>query len=719
MRAPSYREAVTTVSITIPAMRALVSGVEGAATSVRTTTSAMRATMGEVGVESSATRTADPVGAWLEAELPGLRRRLQMAVALENSSPTAFPGGVVSFQEELISTRTPAEAAADARAVAAALNGSSLELTDDLLTRLEEGMADPYFAAALARAVTPEQMGRVVLSAGAQRQALAQNLVDPTDERLTELDARFDRLLTALGAAVGTATRATGELAPPADYAQRWISVITADDQQDFTMSGVGASASLVLSRGVFSGEFYSTVLTGVYDFEQTLAHHGWQQRSTDESGGYTGPVAPGGQHAYDPLANLLLAGGRNAAVVQSFLTSGTTREIPQLVSSEGPGATSAGKKYPTEVNDRLAYLLLEREWPTDDGDGLGTALLAASTHLRGNDAQGRASATVAAQVVSIAGSAVGSGAHWLGDGWQVPKGVVDDVTAILVDYRYDIVLNAGKQNGQGNLYDNGLWTTSGYPQGYPAGLPTGMRVDSDALAALVQSIGRDDTGGEHVGALLGGISSTVPELIDAGFADYRASFPGAPKAMQDLDDHSEIAFGGAVQAASALAFVVLHGWKGGDAKEKLNAEQAAAASWALEQGLSFVPGVGNKAADWALDQGKSKVAAEVGESATGGAVGRGEAQAANLRAQLETATINGLLRNGYLVEDVPPIPAEVLVRDPRTGVVSLNPSVGPMGTGDDQAVGDAFERYARYMPPETGTVLADPFIHEFPVQLD
>lgn len=137
-------------SINIPEMRALVSALVDAEESVPSSLSAAQSSMEFVELDTSVLSEARPVAHWVADELVPTRRRLAMAEAIEAASPGA--GTFVQFDESALSTKTPAQAAADAKKAAAYLRAGT---TKALIAMLSSEGYDPYFAKAFAKAPLP------------------------------------------------------------------------------------------------------------------------------------------------------------------------------------------------------------------------------------------------------------------------------------------------------------------------------------------------------------------------------------------------------------------------------------------------------------------------------------------------------------------------------------------------------------------------------------
>ncbi|WP_198664337.1 hypothetical protein [Jiangella endophytica] len=204
----------TTVSIDVEAMTRLVAAMERSGEQILSLQDEMRTILSGVHLETSGTARFDQVHAWIEEELPGLRRRLAMAQDLlggggigtqpDEHHPTPRP---YVGDESQISTKPAHESYDAGRTTArhfATPHGD--ETTRTLVTELRANRHDPYYAREVAHTADPETLVRAVVQAG--------------DDELTELTA----------ATVATAARGTGELAPPAGYEEQWAALRESDD---------------------------------------------------------------------------------------------------------------------------------------------------------------------------------------------------------------------------------------------------------------------------------------------------------------------------------------------------------------------------------------------------------------------------------------------------------------------------------------------------------
>ncbi|PZF80506.1 hypothetical protein C1I92_25600 [Jiangella anatolica] len=204
----------TTVSIDIEAMTRLVAAMERASEQIVALREELRTILSGVHLDTAQTARFDQVADWIAEQLPGLRRRLAMAqdllgeggVGTQPAEHRPVPRPYVG-DESQVSTK-PVQESYDAGRGAAqrfATTGDA-ESTRELVADLRANRHDPYYAREFAHTADPETLVRTVVAAG--------------DDELAELTA----------ATVATASRGTGELAPPAGYEEQWAALRDSDD---------------------------------------------------------------------------------------------------------------------------------------------------------------------------------------------------------------------------------------------------------------------------------------------------------------------------------------------------------------------------------------------------------------------------------------------------------------------------------------------------------
>jgi len=220
-------------TIDLEAMQSLVDTMNSAAGDLRGARSDLVGTLVSVALSTSPPQPLEAAASWVDSQVPGLRRRLALAQAIAQSRP-GFHGGGVTIDELDLSTVPPGEAARQGAAAAQALKDAAGSPDPRLIAEITANQDDPYYAAAFAKAFSPDELATLVKDASAQcpgGSAGAQALGAPGFD---EWSKRYRAELAALGGTLGTATRSTApDLALPADYAQQWVDQLTADIHDD------------------------------------------------------------------------------------------------------------------------------------------------------------------------------------------------------------------------------------------------------------------------------------------------------------------------------------------------------------------------------------------------------------------------------------------------------------------------------------------------------
>jgi hypothetical protein len=647
-------------SINIPAMAKVITGMENAQSDLPRRRDRLKDILGGVGVDTAPAARITKVVTWVTGELPGLRRRHALAVFVESQQPGLRT--TVSIDESKLPTDPPEVAIRRGKDAAKALKDCHGEPSDDLLSQLEAGMTDPYFAQGFAKEATPEDLARVALTASRERDNLGGQATVKDYEAWSE---RYERMLTAVGTTIGTATRGTGDAALPSDYAKRWADAITAEPafEGGDAVPGEGAAAALFLRYGTYSTPFLDTVSTAVYDYEKK--HNGdgplWRPRS-EIPNAYCGVHEPDGGHAFDPMASIMVALGNNAEASQHFFSGGGTSKT-----------TLDG--HDVQVNSRLKYMLYDRIWPTDDGDALGKALESATTVLRDTSAQGTTSATIASQTIALLGGRIGEGdSGWnpFDKSYQIPTGMTDSVARMVASYMPDVYRVASTNEGDGRVGAGGVWTyADGYPTGYPTGLPVGARFAKDDLQAVLQSLGRHDDKASISMVTAAGLQFQV-DLTDSALKAVRAADPDAPFTLEALrqSPHLNLVRDAGVSSGTAMNFLVVNGFQGGNAQQKLDAANRERLAQLFDMATTFVPTPQGKIAGFVVEQTMSQVGERLGTAPEDRATKWATETDTSITESLEYQTYNALLRNGYLDE----------VKDPRSGLPRSVVEIGSDG---------------------------------------
>jgi hypothetical protein len=346
---------------------------------------------------------------------------------------------------------------------------------------LEENAVDPYFASALAKRLSPEEIAGFVDGMSSRRQTTAMYPSDPGDpSELEDFDAEYSRWLDGLGTSLGIATMQRGaDLKLPDDYSQQWLDQMTDPEQ---TRPGEASRLALVVSHGTWSTDFTVDLTRGIYEHELAVDLPGmWQSDSYPSmSGNYIGAVAPGGQEAYDPHALLLQAVGRDQdAAIELF-----TRTEKVTVEVDGEEQTS---------DAFLKYLIAERRWPVDDGEGAKLAIAAGMTPKLGGSVDSALVAQYASAMIQWKQAEIEAraddGGNWFSD---IGHLVLDGLGLIPVAGEAFDVVNGIWYYAEGNVVDGSLSMAAVIPfLGWGA---TGGKWTRKGAAALdaMKLVGRD-----------------------------------------------------------------------------------------------------------------------------------------------------------------------------------------------------------------------------------
>ncbi|QFG68951.1 hypothetical protein FY030_09760 [Ornithinimicrobium pratense] len=184
------------MQIDIPAMRRLISDVDGTMTSAFTNHQTLTGLLSQASASASVATPMLSAATWLEEQGPDLRRRLALAEQVAASSPGASL--MVEIDESLLSDLTPEEARLLARELAEELREGPH--TEGLVERLAENASDPYFAEALLAELSPEELATYLESVDFSVQRPGQAEIDYA--------RRHGVIITSLRTALQTAARA-------------------------------------------------------------------------------------------------------------------------------------------------------------------------------------------------------------------------------------------------------------------------------------------------------------------------------------------------------------------------------------------------------------------------------------------------------------------------------------------------------------------------------
>jgi hypothetical protein len=564
----------------------------------------------------------------------------------------------------------------------------------DTLARYQHSAA---FASGLFSVVSPDEIGRTIA-------AMSDALYDPTYGGPVDAEAAtmYRDFVTALGVTLATHSSATGPYAPPRDLADRWVEFITRSHEDGGSPAAAGVAQLLFTAGGNHAGfgeAFLAEVASRVYEYERSFDGAAvWRPRVDYGNGVYAGvydftftgsgdDVRAYPTWAYDPLAGLLAAMERTPGAAQTFFAAGND--------ASDPGA----------MNERIEYLVRDRIWPTDDGQGFGEAIAAATTVFRNDDATGELSATLASQTLAVIGGASGTGdSGWADPGWHLPLGMQDGVAKIVVSYMPDVYTVAESKEGSAPGGDAD-WVLGG------DGAPFGLRVSRDHLSNVLRDLGRGDDKAAIEFVIAGALHYGHVQTDDF-LADAVAGNPGMPLTIGSLDDYD---YPGTDQSIVALledqassfgktmSFIIEDGFLGGDEAEAHDREVREALSKGFAAATQFIPTPAGQLAGGLTSIGLDQLGDALGRQPDGltGAWAQGADE--GIRDSMRFQTFDVLLANGFLGPDDPTngIPAAALLTDSR-GNVSINPALYDGVAGDEPGL-DEFNDWLNAIDPGDG----------------
>lgn len=624
---------------------------------------------------------------WAVDELPGVRRRLAMAEVLEGSTP-GWPLGKVELDESTVSDVPPELAVQQGEDAAAALRDGEGKPDEALIEQIRAGMEDPYFASGFASELTTKELAALVTRLSAERSDVSGGT---SEEEAAQENAWYGRLVIGIAHTMGTATRATGDLAMSPGTARTWVNEMTQQVDQYMYPDSTGTrdhanALSLLVTSGTWDAEFLSTVAGGVLDYEQAYTdgprEELWLDRGPWSPTSLDGIYDASGKQVRDPVEALVAGLGRNPAASQAFFQAGTT-------------ATLTVDGADVEVSDRLRYLVQDRTWNYErvPGRSLGAALESATTELRNSDESGRVSAEIAAQSVAIIGSWTGHGAHGevgpsgivspADAGWEMPAGMRQSVARMLASYGADVHRIVVPDNDADNIPRDG-WTQAGSGVLFDADMPYGAQLKLAHVNAIVKTLGQDT---DDFAPFLAGVYQAGNLRIDSGLRQAMQEQTGNAGGLLLQDSNSDYVTPSFQQASLTVSWALETGYSGDLTKEKLDAKRAEASAEALSlvAGMPFVPEIKPEWVAWGVDQAKDVYISGVKESTPTTAEDAYASYDDEARSQLRVTAANLLLRNGFLSDEaiaaaaaeghvVKPPPPEAILTGPD-GTQVFDPS--------------------------------------------
>ncbi|WP_298321731.1 hypothetical protein [Haloactinopolyspora sp.] len=617
--------------IVIAEMRNLVTGVENGIENLTEAKSALTSALDRFNIDHTLGANVQKAIDWGETELPGVRRRLSLAEALEGSEPEWEPG-TAKIDESQISDVPPGEAERNGEEAALALLDSPGEITPELAAEIEENMNDPYFAAGFAKNADPEQL------------AAALDTLDAFVEA-TEIPMELrNRMVEAVGATIGTATRNVGDLAMPDDYQQQWTSAITADsyDQGGDAPQNQAQYLALLMQQGTYDRQFLNYVGATIYDYETSGDGPVWGPKSN-----HMDPVLDtNGEKVIDVMAAYMGALENNPLAAQDFFSRGGTVEVDV-----------EGEK--VQMNERLAYMIQDRTWDSfadpSNGGQFGAALEAATTYFRNDEETGRISAEIASQTFALIGDRTGDDASggFLGigasDGWQMWRGMRENVANIMASYGPDMLRIARTEQSDGI---GPPWTVGPETEILGDGAPYGAAMDPELVQQILGTYGKDGQD-EYLNIVLAGVGAAsqwrMGTALEGALDD--GTPPPAPVAILQGQNVPQLTTA-TNEMAAAFGWVINGAYHGALDEEELEEKQAELRSQVFGA-MTSIPGVApaGKWSEFAFDQITSQIEDKIGETDPD-ASGQFSELSANEKEQLEQMILNQMLANGYFDEE-------------------------------------------------------------------
>lgn len=576
---------------------------------------------------------------WADTELPGVRRRLSLAEALENSNPE-WPAGSVEIDESQISTVSPEEAQRNGEEAAQALIDSRGHIPPELAAEILANANDPYFAAGLAKNISPEEVASLLDTYDALGDARGEQGFDTSQGRRD--------LITGLGTLFGTASRNTGDLAMPQDYADQWSSAITAPvhEQGGEAMENHSQYLALLMSQGVYSRPFLNEVGDDLYAYENEGENGAvWGPKSN-----HMDPVVDpsNGRPVIDVMAQFMVSLSHNPLAAQDFFSEGGTEEV-DIESTK------------MQMNSRLQYFLQERSWDytsdASNGEYLGLALDAATTTFRNGEYTGEMSAQIASQTFTLVGDITNDdssdgGLFGIGasEGWQMWNGLRGPMADMLASYSPDLMRVARTGQADGGLNDG--WTVGPETELLGDGAPYGAAMNPELIQQILGTFGKDGQD-EHLDTILAGVGAASQWRMSQALGDALGDGtpPPAPVAMLLGQNVPELTTA-TNEMAATLGWVLNGAYRGALSEEDLEQKQAEMRSQ-IFGAITSLPGL-EPASEWgqfAFEQVTSQIEDAMG-NVEGTASGDYSELSASEKEDLERMILNQMLASGYFDQE-------------------------------------------------------------------
>lgn len=308
------------VEIGITAMQQLVTAMEGAKTDITSSASTIRGYLANVMLSEPRLSTitwGSPIDAWMGDHIRDLNRRLAMARMIQASSP-----GIdnVTIDDSKLSTLTDEQVKQQVEQLKKLMEGDlePKDIDPEVLKILADNMLDPYFAKALAEAVSPETLSRYIQSVNMQL-----NAPGTKDEKVAEKKLYVD-LLNSLGLTLGLASQGTGSLAVPG-MTQQYTDFIK---KAGPAKTGAVNALSVVIGRGIWSDEFLEGVYHAVRGVEGGAGASHWALGGGPFMINDPDSDIVGYRYANDAMKGIMRALQSNPTAVAALFTTGPSQNI-------------------------------------------------------------------------------------------------------------------------------------------------------------------------------------------------------------------------------------------------------------------------------------------------------------------------------------------------------------------------------------------------------
>jgi hypothetical protein len=554
------------------------------------------------------------------------------------------------------------------------------DIDDDTVRLLTFFSSQQPFAHQLYSEVSPDDLGDAVRSLSSDAFPVSDDR--PMHDRVADAQL-YKGFLDAAGVTFATYTKGTGAYAPPSDLADTYFKAITDEKNPE------NASALTLLIRHggeqtSFNDDFIRDVTGKTYEWE--LSHHGdpvWGPLNDPQYGIKDPTVQTGDPN--DPYDDMVT--GRNAADGLANLLGGMEHS-PQAAKDFFMGHYDGSTQ---NLDQRMDYLVGggdNRTWDvadnSDDGDGLGRALEAATVGEDHRTADGTAIASkLFSNIAEYGGKADGTFTHE----WHIGPQMTDSLGAIASGYTGDIY----DQLATGNIVDG----------------PTHLNLGDDSdetLKRVLGELGRTDD--------KTGLETLTSAMLLEGKAHYGDQLD-ALQGARTLDNLDGAGLEGVQQTNGKVMGTLLHeGLQLASDDDNSDAKREEIMSRAVDAVAGFVPGAGEGASeltkmtvdtlkDQAIDQLKDSISSQPDTDAYL------DNNVMSLDQKIQTNAVDSLVEHGFLgpqdtkVGPFDGIPPDVLVGPP--GHQHINPLVYNHPDPDDMTaaqkaeldrVQDAWTRY-------------------------